>query len=98
MIKTKDKKILLDPKQQAEVRKMEEERVKRLAEEFKIKKEALMREVGVIELAIVKYNAVNGLTPDSVIVPHTWAEGETYLKNEQAATTKESGDSGIITA
>lgn len=102
MLHPKEKKILLDPKQQADMKKIAEEKAKQLAEEFKIKKEALMREVGVIEIAILKqdFTPLKGLhlTPDSVIVPHAWKDDETYIKNEQSES-KPAGhsSSGIIT-
>lgn len=80
MIKPNEKSgLVLSPEQIAEKKRQQEEEQRAKTREFRTKKEALMREVGVIEVAIIKFDPMNGVTPDSVVLPYTWKDGETFL-------------------
>lgn len=81
--------VILTPEQKLAQKKANEAKQKKLMHEFAIKKEQLSRELNVIEIPIIKYDPIRGITPDSVVMPHEWKDGETYLeKNEQEETAK----------
>ena len=71
--------VVLSPDQIAERKRKQEDEQRAKTKDFRLKKEALMKEIGVIEVAIVKYDPMSGITPDSVVLPYTWKEGETFL-------------------
>ena len=84
--------LVLSPEQIADKKRKQEEEQRAKTLEFRTKKEALMREVGVIEVAIIKFDPMNGVTPDSVILPYTWKEGETFLPVPVNNTEKSNGN------
>lgn len=82
MIKKNDG-ILLSPEQeQIKKIKAEEDRQKKEIE-FRTKKESLMKELGVIEVATIKFDPLQGITPGSVVLPYEWQKGETFLRVNQ---------------
>jgi hypothetical protein len=74
----KDPAFMSEAKALEEKKEKEEKLLKQKTEYYK-RNEALMRELGVIELPILKSDPIEGIRPAAVVVLHDWKEGETYI-------------------
>ena len=43
-----------------------------------------MKECGVVEVAIIKFDPMTGITPSSVVLPYEWKEEETLIRDNDA--------------
>lgn len=81
--------IVLTPEQMAAQKAQKEAEQRALTKEFRKREQDLMIEMGVIQFPIIKMDPITGIIPDSVVLPHLWKEGESYLPPEEK---KKDGD------
>lgn len=84
MIDPKKPGVVLSNEQIAERKKKAEEQRREKELDYKIKKEKLMKECGVVEVAIIKFDPMTGITPSSVVLPYEWKEEETLIRDNDA--------------
>lgn len=95
---TKEKVQDADFMSEAEAMQKKRENESKLSQQKEIyykRNEALMKELGVMEVPILGVDPVRGITPSSVVVLHEWKEGETYINapkvKESVANIKKDG-------
>lgn len=77
--------LMLSQEQQQDIKRMQEEKLRKVGYEYRKMKEELMKQFNIIEIATLKIDPVTGIVPDAAIIPHTWAEGESWLPQTPGA-------------